>query len=131
MVGHDGDLLAGKPILSSFGQIVCMFLRRQIILLRADSSRPLSRGTTLFLYAMFLKIIVLFMLNSYTARFIRVVFIVFTEFYTSHYCLSPQCCEHSMKKCQPLTATFRSSPPLPPGSAHLCPHRFSYSRCVM
>lgn len=51
MVGHDGDLLVGKPVLSSFEQIVCMFLRRQIILLWADSSRPLSRSTTLFLYA--------------------------------------------------------------------------------
>lgn len=47
MVGHDGDLLVGKPILPSFEQIVCMFLKRQIILLQTDS----SRGTTLFLYA--------------------------------------------------------------------------------
>lgn len=51
MVGHDVDLLVGKPILPSFEQIVCMFLRRQIILLQTDSSRPLSRGTMLFLYA--------------------------------------------------------------------------------
>lgn len=40
MVGHDGDLLVGKPILPPFEQIVCMFLRWQIILLQTDSSRP-------------------------------------------------------------------------------------------
>lgn len=65
IVGHDGDLLVGKPVLPPFEQIVCMFLRRQIILLQTDSSRPWAGALCYSSVLLLLKIIVLFMLITY------------------------------------------------------------------